>query len=168
MAEELELDPRVQRVIWRGLGTKSPKQIAADTGLTPEDVIRIKNQMLEEVDVLTVHQRRQKILVNLEQLANEAWDRASTADPEFQAGLFNTAVAAQKELVRQLVALQAEASGEVERLNEMRVRELLRLIDEAVLLSVKELSIVHGLDEDEMMSVFNTNLKKAAERRELE
>lgn len=164
----MDLDERTQRIIWRGLGNKSARQIAEETGKTPEDILRIKNEMLESVDILTVNQRRQKILVNLEQLSNEAWEKANSASDEFKAGLYNTAVAAQKELVRQLVILQAESTNEVERLNDMRVRELLRLVDESVLLSIKELAVRHDLDEDEMTAVFNANLKKAAERRELE
>lgn len=167
MAEELELDERTQRIIWRGLGTKSAKQIASETGLEPEQILRLKNEMLEEVDILTVTQRRQKVLVNLETLANEAHESASTALPEFKAGLLNTAVAAQKELVRQLAVLQAEDNTKVDALNELRMRELLRLVDEAVLLSVKELAVRHELDEDDMMAVFSENLKRAAERREI-
>lgn len=167
MAEDLGLDERTQRVIWRALGTKSAKQIAEETGITPEDVLRIKNEMLEAVDVLTISQRRQKVMIQLETLANEAHEQATSAPAEFKAGLLNTAVAAHKELVRQLVVLQQEDDTKVTQLNELRVRELLHLVDDAVALSVKELSVRHGLDEDDMMAVFSENLRRTAERREI-
>ena len=167
MAGDLEVDERVQRVIWRSLGTKSAKQIAADTGIPVEDVLRIKNEMLEAVDVLSISQRRQKIMIQLETLANEAHEQATNASAEFKAGLLNTAVAAHKELVRQLVILQQEDDSKVDALNELRVRELLRLVDEAVLLSVKQWSVAHDLDEDTLMAEFRDNLARAANRREL-
>lgn len=162
-----DLDERLHRIIWRGLGTKSPRQIAEETGLTPEDILRIKNEMLESVDILSVQQRRQKVLVNLEVMSNDALDRAATADDEFKAGLYNSAIAAQKELVRQLTNLVGEENEAVERLNDMRVRELLRIVDEAVVLSVRELSVKHGIDEDEFLGVFQENLAQTALRREL-
>lgn len=171
MAEEQninELDERTQRVIWRGLGVKSARQIAEETGLQPEDVLRIKNSLLEDVDILTINQRRQKVLINLETMAQDAQDQSVKAAPEFKAGLMNTAVAAMKELARQLVILQTESNTEVATLNQLRVRELMRLVDEAVLLSVKELSVRYDLDEDEMMTVFAENLRKSAERREIQ
>lgn len=171
MAEEIrlnELDPRIQRTIWRGLGIKSARQMADETGLDAEQIVLIKKELIDNVDILTINQRRQKMMVNLEQYANEAHDAATNAPAEFKAGLMNTAVAAMKELVRQLALLQAESSAEVQSLNQLRIRELMRLVDEAVLLSVKELAIEHGLDEDAMMQVFAENLRKAAERREIQ
>lgn len=171
MAEEIrlnELDPRIQRTIWRGLGIKSARQMADETGLDAEQIVLIKKELIDNVDILTINQRRQKMMVNLEQYANEAHDAATNAPAEFKAGLMNTAVAAMKELVRQLALLQAESSAEVQSLNQLRIRELMRLVDEAVLLSVKELAIEHGLDEDSMMQVFAENLRKAAERREIQ
>ena len=163
-----DIDERLHRLIWRGLGTKSPRQIAEETGLDASDILRIKNEMLDSVDVLTVQQRRQKVLVNLEIMSNDAMDRAATADDEFKAGLFNSAIAAMKEVGRQLAQLQAETNQEVDRLNDMRVRELMALVREASLLSIKEWSVRYGLDEDEMMLDFSENLRKAAERRELD
>lgn len=163
-----DLDERLHRIIWRGLGTKSPSQIAEDTGLQATDILRIKNEMLESVDVLSIQQRRQKVLVNLEVMSNDALDRAANAGDEFKAGLYNSAIAAMKEVGRQLAQLQAETSTELDRLNDMRVRELMALVREATLLSIKEWSVKHDLDEDELMIEFSENLRKAAERREIE
>lgn len=167
MAEEIEITPRIERIIWRGAGNKSARQMAEETGLDPEDILRIKEQMLSEVDILTIQQRRQKTLINLEQISNEAWEDAKSVPVEFKAGMYNSAIAAQKELVRQLKDLQAEETGAVEKLNEMRVRELIKIVEESAVLTFRELAIRYELDEEEMTGIFRKNMLDVAARREL-
>lgn len=161
-----ELDARTERVIWKGLGIKSVRQIASETGLAPEEVLRVKNELLDSVDVLTVQQRRQKILVDLQQMAQDARDRTERISDEFFAGTVNASVGALKAVLVELARMEKGDTSKVEALNALRVKELLSLIDEVVLVSVQSIAKEHGLDEDVLLAVFSENLGSAAMRRD--
>ena len=53
MSDELavpndDIDERLEKAIWKSLGRKSARQIADDTGLSPERVLRAKREMGDE------------------------------------------------------------------------------------------------------------------------
>lgn len=161
--EEFEIDPRLERIVWRGLGKKSVRQMAEETGLEPEQIFAIKRDLLSAVDVLTVQEKRNKLLIELEDLADEARDRAKGTIDEFYSGMMNSSVAAMKTI---LVELNRTAKGEqeaIDRLNDLRIRELIRLIELSVSKTFAVLADRHGLDEGEMFDVFHSYLKPAAE-----
>lgn len=159
-------DERLERIVWKGLGIKSVRQIASETGLAPEEVLRVKNELLDSVDVLTVQQRRQKILVDLQEVAQRVQDDYDSSPMEFRAGLMNSAVSAMKTILVELNRTQKGEADAISQLNALRVKELLSLIDEVVLVSVQSIAKEHGLDEDELLSVFSENLESAAMRRD--
>lgn len=163
MTDEIVVDPRVEKIIWRGLGTKSVRQMAEDTGLSPEQIFAIKRDLLSAVDVLSVSERKAKLLVMLEEMAHEALDRAANSSDEFSAGHFNAARGAMKDA---LTELNRQSKGEQEAitaLNNLRINELVRLIELSVSKTFAVLSDRHGLSEDEMFEVFHSYLKPAAE-----
>lgn len=162
-----EVDARLERVIWKGLGVKSVRQLASETGLAPEEVLRVKNELLDAVDVLTIQQRRQKILVDLQEVAQRVQDDYDRSPMEFKAGLMNSAVSAMKAILVELNRAQKGEEDAVSQLNALRVKELLSLIDEVVLVSVQSIAKEHGLDVDELLEVFSGNLRSAAARRDV-
>lgn len=161
-----EIDPRIERIIWKGLGVKSVRQMAEETGLEPEQVYALKRELLSAVDVLTVQEKRQKILIDMEKLAQDALERAEDSSDEFFAGMMNAARGAMKDM---LTALNQTAKGEqeaIDRLNELRVRELLGLIDRTVAYTLSEIASTYSLNEDELQDIFQKHLKPAAQELE--
>lgn len=163
---DVEIDPRIERIVWRALGVKSVRQIAEETGLTPEQIFVIKREMLDAVDVLTVQEKRTKILVAMEQLAQDALERAENASDEFSAGHFNAARGAMKDMLTEFNRTQKGEQEAIDRLNDMRVRELLRLIDLTVARTLADIASTYDLDEDTLHGIFQSYLKPAAEELE--
>lgn len=164
MSEELEhIDQdRIDKAIWKSIGIKSVRQIANDTGLKPEEVLRRKNELLDEVDVLSIQQKRQRLLIELDGMARDARKRAEGVIDEYAAGLWNAATSAVKTMLTELARMEKQDSGKIEALNNLRIRELLRLIDVTVARAVTEIANTHDLEEAELMEVFQGHLVEAA------
>lgn len=160
MTEELEskYTGNTDTVIKRWIGIKAPREIADMTGLEPFEVIRRAHQLLEEVDVLTLRQQQVQFMQNLNRIARETEDEAKIAPYEFKAGLYNNAISSYKEILRRLEALEARQDAAVDRLNAMRVRELLRLFDAVVGAGVVEIARKFDLDEGELEVIFRDKL----------
>lgn len=153
---------RVDRIIWRGMGIQSVREMAEDTGLKPEEVLRRKNELLESVDVLSIQEKRQRLVIELDGIARDARARAAEVADEFASGLWNSAVAAMKTYLSELARMEKADTGKVEALNQLRIKELLRLVDTTVSRTFKEISAVHEIPEDEMMNVFQGLLSESA------
>lgn len=165
MSEELEHvdQDRIDKAIWKSIGIKSVRQIADETGLKPEEVLRRKNELLDEVDVLSIQQKRQRLLIELDGMARDARKRAEGVIDEYAAGLWNAATSAVKTMLTELARMEKQDSGKIEALNNLRIRELLRLIDVTVARAVTEIANTHDLEEAELMEVFQGYLVEAAQ-----
>ena len=145
-------DERMDDRLWKLVGTKTPAQIAKEFGVPASEVARRIRELLDSIDVLTIAQQRQKILIDVGRIARKAEAAFDEAiDERNKSGLLNSAMNAIKESLRQLAAMENRSSGEVDRLNELRVRELVRLVETAVADTVAEL--LPGRTE-EAMDVF--------------
>lgn len=159
---DLEITPRVEALIWKSLGVKSARRIAEETGLKPEQVLAIKQSLLDSVDVLTVQQTRAKLLTDLKELANTLREDYDSAPWEFKSGVANSGIAAMKTVLVELNRADKGEQAAIERLNNLRVKELLRLIDVTVAKTLAEIADTHGLDQDELLGIFQSHLKPAA------
>lgn len=157
-----EIDPRLEKIVWRSLGVKSVRQIAEETGLNPEQIFAVKREMLDAVDVLSIQEKRTKILVALEQLAQDALDRAKDSSDEFSAGHYNAARGAMKDMLTEFNRVSKQDQGAIEQLNQLRVRELLRLVDSTVARTLEEIASRYDLDEADLQAIFQSHLKPAA------
>lgn len=148
--------------LWELVGTRTPKQIADELGLPPAEVVRRTREMLESVDVLTVEQQRQKLMIDVGRMARKAEEAFDNSlDERNKSGLLNSAVNAQKEVLRQLEKMETRNAGAVDALNRMRVAELVRLVETAV---VDTLSEIDPANYDENMKIFYGYLETAASR----
>lgn len=163
---DLKIDPRLERAVWKSLGLKSVRQIAQETGLEPEQIFAIKRELLDAVDVLSVNERKMKILVALETLAQDALDRAANASDEFSAGHFNAARGAMKDMLTELNRASKGEQEAIDRLNDLRIRELTSLLFEVVDSTVPLVAERYGLNQDELFEMFNESLNRAAARRD--
>lgn len=156
--------PDLDTEIWKRLGIKSAKKIADELGLKPTEVAQRTRELLEGVDALTLQQQRMKIMVDLQTVVNETIRRARNAEDERNiAGLYNSATNAMKAVLTQLNLLEDKSSSEIDRLNELRVRELLKLVDSSVKSTLAEIADTYDLDRDALLFIFQRHLVEAAQ-----
>lgn len=170
MAEEIERtedSERVRKLIWRHMGVRSAREIAELTGVPPETVLRVKRELLEEVDVLSIDEKRQRIVVELDEMARDARDRAQGMSDEFYSSSIQAATGAMKVVLAELKRIGDQDNSKIEALNQKRIQELVNLVNETVVAGVAEIAATHGLNEDELLGVFNAKLIEAAEGRDL-
>lgn len=160
--EEFVIDPRIEKTVWKSLGLKPLKQIADETGLSRDQIIRIREELLSSVDDLTIMQKRQKLIIELESLAYEARDRAQSMADEFVAGTLNASVGAIKAVQAELARMARDDSSKIEALNSLRRREIVQMYISVVDSGVEEIAAEHDLDADALFSVFNRLLEEYA------
>lgn len=164
MSDEVaEIDQdRIDRIIWENAGRIPARKIAELVGWTPEAVLRRKSELLDFVDELTIQEKRHRIMVDLEGIASEARTRAKTAADEFYSGMLNSSIAAMKTVLVELNRLENKSEDAVNRLNQQRVKELLRLIDTTVDATLTKVAQKHGLDKADLMDIFQEELLESA------
>ena len=146
--------------LWELVGTRTPKQIADELGLPPAEVVRRTREMLESVDILTIEQQRQKLMIDVGRIARKAEEAFDNSlDERNKSGLLNSAVNAQKEVLRQLEKMETRNAEAVDALNRMRVAELVRLVETAVVDTLAELVP----DREDAMDVFYGYLETASQ-----
>lgn len=161
---DIEIDDRLERILWRSIGVKSVRQVSDETGLTIEDVARIRRQLVESVDEISIDQKRMKLLVDLQEIADVARaDYSDETDKDKGSKLLTASIGAIKTVLQELARIEKASSGAVEALNAMRVQELLRLIDLTVAKTFAVLTERHGIPEDEMYDIFQSYMKPTAE-----
>lgn len=153
---------RVDEIIWRNADIKSARQIADMVGLRPEEVLRRKKELVEEVDDLTIKAIRTRLLIDLQSIARKTQEDYDNAPFEFKAGLMNSAVASMKLVLVEMTRAEKADSSKVDALNALRQREILRLVRDSVLTTLDEIAELHDLDRDQLQDVFQKNLVQTA------
>lgn len=153
---------RIDRIIWRHIGLKPVSWIAEQAGVRPDEVLRRKTELLEGIDVLSIQEKRTKLLIELDEVVARARERFETASDEFSAGLLNSAIAGVKTILVELARMEAKDSDAVEKLNNLRIRELMRLVDGTVSATLREIAGTYDLDEAELMEIFQEHLVEEA------
>lgn len=165
---------QLDRYIKRHAGLKSARQIAELTGFTPDEVIRRRNTLVDAIDELSIQAQMSFILAELQDTAREYRAKADLIDPNnAETGrnigpIITASIQAQKAAMQQLQNIQKQNQGTVDTLNMRRQEELLSLIRETIYTSISVISERHDLPYDELMTVFQENLQRAADRRDLE
>lgn len=161
-------DERIDRLIRKGLmSSKTVRQMAEETSLTPAEVLRKKTDVLEGVDVLTIQEKRSLFLMELSDMAREVRERAGRTIDEYYAGMINAATGNIKTMLTELARMEKTDNSKVEALNQKRVAELVSLMREVIDISVVEVAAKYKLDESELFEVFNRRMREAAEKRDL-
>ena len=142
---------------------KTPREIAVIVGTTPDRVIARAEEMKDEVDALSIEAQIYFLVRRLNKIAADAQDKAEkTAGAKDAAGLYSAAVQAISNSLKQLNLLKKENESAIAELNQKRIREILRLFDAVVWSGVKDISKKHGLNEDELLDVFQGKIKDSA------
>lgn len=163
VADERNDELRIEKWIWRNVGRQSVREMAAELGVSPEAVLKVKRDMVDSVDPITEQVLRAKLLRQMHDLADTAQERASDAEERNVAGLINASAGAIKNLFVEYNRAAKQNDSAVQALNEMRVREILRLIDTAVAKTLGDISEQYDLDNDVLQGIFQGYLRESAE-----
>lgn len=172
VADEAEWTDDMDKMLLRKVGIASTAEIAREFGMSPLEVRRRVNELLESIDVLTVQQERTRLLIELRSLVNRATERLDAigtglSDREFAQVLNSTSQTIRVHL-QELDKMEAKDDAALQELNKKRVQELLRLMDRVVTTSVHEVAKTHGLDEAELIEVFSSRLVEEAAAMDVE
>lgn len=163
-AENPEDNPRIRRIIWKGLGSKSTREMAAETGLSIEQVQRVKVSLIDEVDILSVVQMRAKVLADLQEFARVARDDYDNVDERNKAGLLNSAISALDKVMKEANRVNKGEQEQVNRLNQKRISAIVQLMQNTVELGVSKLAEEYQMDEQRVFDIFNLALREATEQ----
>lgn len=168
MATDIEIaDARITRYVWRHIGKKTAREMAEELNVAPEDILRIKRDLVESVDDITLQVQKMKLLSALQELADDAQERSrNVTDERNYSGMINASVGAIKALLTELNRTSRADSEAVSILNQMRVRELFSLMQEVVDSGVREIAKDNNLNVQELFEVFNRKLSEASARRD--
>lgn len=154
-----ELDKYIARYV----GIRSPREIAELSGTTARDVIRRAEEMKDEVDALSIEAQISFTLRSLNEIAADAkTDAANSTDNRDKAGLYSAAVSAHAQSLKQLAALKKENDGAVAELNRKRLTAILHMFDIIVSRGVGEISEKYGIQEGELLELFQGHISTAA------
>lgn len=163
-----EIDDRTRKIILKGAASKTVPQLVEETGLSRDVIIRIRAELLEAVDALTIDQERQLLMIKLHELSERAMEEfESTPDARSKAPLLSASVSAMKLLLTQLRELEKSGDSQVEALNSLRRNELVSLMNSTVNNGVMDLAERYGWETEEVQevfAVFNDRLSEEARK----
>lgn len=160
-----EIDSRTERILWREIGKTPLRQIAEQTGLSVEAILRLKNEIIDNVDVLTIEQRRMKLIIDLQSVSDRAREMAeSVKDERTLPGLLQTSVGAMKTILAELRNLEKQGNSEVEVLNALRQREIVQVYEEGHMPFIEWLVEEKGLDREELEAKSQMHILEAARK----
>lgn len=159
---------RVDEIIWRYIDVKSIREIAELTGLKTEQVLSRKKEIIDGVNSLTIEQKRQKLLIELDGMARDARDRAQDTSDEFYAGMVNAATGNIKTMLQELSRMQKADQGKIEALNKLQIKELQRIVEVSALRTFSHIAKNRDLTEEEMEEVFIGHMMSTARQADAE
>lgn len=162
-----EVDERQRARVVSLLGRRNVRDIAAATGLTPDEVLRIKQDVVEGIDALSLDEHVAKAVYTLQDVAAKALDSfQSVEDQRSLAPLLQAATGAIKTQIQVLDKWRTQNQGNVDRLNNQRQEELVLLLKNAFGLFAGRVAEMHNLDEAELWTLFEEDMRIAAEEME--
>lgn len=169
MGSELtkDVNPRVERAIWRGTH-KSARKLADELNMDSMEILAIKKALLDEVDPLTIDQQLSKAIRDLQEIASDAIERSKTVRDERNfAPMLSAAIGAIKTYTSSLERLQKANSSGVDSLNLMRQREIIAVFElMTTLLIDRVVERFDDADADEMFEWAREALETAAAQME--
>ena len=168
MSTEIESadDDRISSYVWRKIGKESARDMAKALGVSPDEILRVKRDLAESVDEITIQVQKARLMRTLQELADDAQERTKTISNEFFAGTVNASVGAIKTLLVELNRTSKQDSEALNSLNAMRVRELTALMFEVVDATVPLVAERYNVPADDLFAMFNEALARAASRRD--
>lgn len=166
-----EEEARIDRFLLRHAGVKSTTEIAREIGIPPHEVRSRLTVLLDSIDVLTIQQERNRLMITLNELAAKGLERLDSigtglSDREW-AQISQSISNSIKVSLAELARIEAKDETKIEALNALRLQELLRLMDAVVATSVKEIADRYLLNEQELIQIFTSRLVEEATRMDM-
>lgn len=168
MSESKDVAARdVAASIRERLPYKSVVEISQEFGVSPQLVLEVKKEALYEQDALTLEERRTLAIQRLEEMSNEALSRARNIGTDAESmrnfgPTLTSAVQAIKTVLAEVKSLEKNMKPQVEKLNELRVQELKKVVSRTIEKSVPEICRITNADEDVVYSIFMKAFMDAA------
>ncbi len=157
-----EVDERTRRQVLALFGRKSPREIAESLGVTPDVVIRVKQDIMDSHDALTVAEHVAHSLALLRDVAENAREEFErTDDARSKAPLLAAAVTATKTFLNELKKWNDMESGKVETLNGLRQRELVLALNKMSDITANKLDDGQPHTKDEILQTMLDGLMEA-------
>lgn len=119
----------VNNLLIRYAGIKTPEEIAELTGLEPIQVAQRTKELLSSIDILDIHERRAKLIIQLEIWADDMAERIPEASDKYAAGILNAVGSIKKTVLAELKAQQKESSGEVVALQARYAQQMVKIVE---------------------------------------
>lgn len=153
----------VDQLLIRYAGIKSPVEIAEITGIPAEDIARRIQEVLNSVDILTIDQKRAKMVIALESMIAEAQERMSTATDRVIGSILNSTGGNITRVLNELEAMETRTKTDIEAINRRRAYELVTIVERSFDRSLGELSVRYPeVDQEEIQEVFRSHLLTVA------
>lgn len=166
MSKELatqEIDERTRNQVIRYLGTKTIRQISELVGVPPETVLRIKQDIVDSMDALTVDEHVAKSFADLQSIVSMALSEfRSTDDLRSKAPLLSAAITSIKTTLQMLEKWQAKNQVAKDTLNNKRRTELITVVSRTNELTAEALDDGKPHNREEIMAVMMSSLLTAA------
>lgn len=159
-------DERIERYVWAHVGKESARDMAKALGVSPEEILRVKRSIVEEVDAISIEVQKARLMRTLQEIADDAKEEFEHAPAEFKSGLLNSSVSAIKTLLVELNRTSKQDSAAVESLNLLRTRELTSLMLEVVDATVPLIAERYEIPEQDIFLMFNDAFTRAVARRD--
>ena len=168
MSTEIESadDDAISRYVWKRIGKESARDMAKALGVSPDEILRVKRDLADSVDEITLQVQKARLMRTLQEIADDAHEMSKSTTAEFYAGTVNASVGAMKTLLVELNRTSKQDSEAVAALNELRTREILRLIDSTVNKTLDEISETYDLDRADLTRMFRGHLDREAKAME--
>lgn len=103
---------RTDDYILRYIGLKSPSEIAANTGIPAEEVVQRGKDLLNEINVLTRPEKVNRLIIRMELVAEEIYDKLQNAKERNYAGLVNSMRSLYTQVLKELRDMEKAAGNE--------------------------------------------------------
>lgn len=170
MSKELakpEVDDRTRRAVERLITRKSAREIATELNIPVDTVLRVKQELADSFDSITVRERVVHTINTLEDITQKAIDEFNkTDDARSKAPLLSSATGALKTQMQVLEKWLKDTDPKVEALNRKRQEELVKLLSQGFTLFAERVSKLHDIPEQELWDLFEDDMREAARQME--
>lgn len=159
MANKELASTRINRLLVDGHGVKSAQVISDETGIPPEDVARRTRELFEAVDVLTIEDKRAKLVLQLESMVGQLSARMAGASDKSISGIANSARSAIGSVLKELADMESRSQVDVTAITQNMGRTLGELLNISLTHLREELKERYGTSDDEIMELVKEGVR---------
>lgn len=145
-------------------GNKTYEEISELTGVPALEVAKRTQEVLSNIGVLEIDQRRAKLMIQLEGIVNEVDSRKESASNRDLGALLNSSRSAIQTVLKELREIEKSSKTDVQQITSHQGRVLGEILNIAVGHLRAELKDRYGTDDAEIDSLMDEGVVLAIER----